>query len=362
MALYELRRYWSSGEPIDVITAMESLDITRLEGDIGKLTFTLPYNSLFAASIEKMQELQVYRKGKQQFDTRYLIKDWREYTDAQGMRKVSVYAEDLNSLLWTRIIAYHASSPQADKTGAADDVMKAIVRENMGTLATADRQIAGLVVDPDFGDGRSVKKAFAWQPVGSVLQGLSEMTRKDNVPVLFDLHGSTVGRAQFSTYASFLGNDRRRATSTPLLIGEKYGNLAGSTAEHITSEEATAIYAGGQGQEDERIIKQAVDENRIIAALPYGRIERFRDARNVEVEQSIEDQAKEALGEAVPYVRISGRLVETAGCRYDVDFRFGDIVDVEAYGQITACRIAAVGLSYSGGAERIDVHLEGVIK
>ena len=361
MARFEVKRYWSSGEWIDTITAMHTLNATRVVNDIGKLAFSLPYCPRFFESLEKGQQLTLWRNGNQQFRTRYLLQDWRAVTASTGERMTEVMAHDLNWLLSTRIIAYHASSPQADKTGAVDDMMKVIARENAGALASIERQIEGLHVEPDESLGKSISKAFAWRNVMRVLQELSDATMSDLVKIYFDMNGETVGSSVFSTHADYLGEDRRASSDNRLLIGEQFGNLRDARVEWLLSEEATAVYAGGQGTEADRIIKLAVDEKRIEKGAPHGRIEIFKDARNVETEDSIQQQAEDALREAKPKIRVSGRLVETEGCRYDVDFRWGDFVTIEAYGKYVDCLIKAVGLSADPHSERIDVVLEGEI-
>ncbi len=362
MARYLLNRYWSTGEQIDVITAMASLSATRVAGATGKLVFALPYKRWFAENLEKGQEFTLFREGRLQFDTRYLFLDKRAFTNASGIRFIEVYAEDLNRLADTRIVAYHAGSPQADKTGCADDLMKAIVRENMGALASAERQIEGLTVEQDLSMARSVSKAFAWRTVGSVLADIGDMTAKDAQPAYWDFHGGEVGAVRFSTHVGWLGEDRRPYGVSPVLVGEQFGSLQGATTEWVGRDEVTAVYAGGQGQEENRVIKIVTDEERILKAFPYGRVETFMDARNVELEQSIEDQAREALGEAKPIVRVSGQLIETRGSRYDIDCRFGDFVTVESHGVSVDCMIKAVGLSMDATGERIDVQLEGVLR
>lgn len=362
MANYHINRYWGSGEWIDVITRMTSVNATRVAHDIGKLTFSLPFTERFLSSIEVGQLLSLYRNERLQFDTHYILRDWRAVTGSDGLRLIECYAVDLNFLLDARIVAYPADSAQSKKSGKVDDLMKAVVHENLGAGAPFDRRLAGISVDTNLSLGKTVRKAFAWRNVKTVLQELADMTLTDDVNIYWDMHGAEIGKPRFSTYANCIGLDRRPSAGNPVLVGEQYGNLRSSSVEWIFSDEATAVYAGGQGQEDERIIKLAVDDKRIARAYPYGRIEHFKDARNEEEEGTIEEQANELLKERSPFVRISGELIETDGFRYDRDYKWGDLVKVEAYGQYVDCMISAVGLSVDAGDERIDARLEGVVK
>jgi len=361
MAIYELWQHESTGERVDVITAIDSLNVTRVVCDIGKMTFRVPFDDRIWKSLRKEQQFVVWRNGVMQFATQYGLARWRAVTDARGIRQIECYGECLNRLLNKRIVAYPAGSPQSDKTGKVDDIMKAIVRENMGELAEADRQIPGLTVESDYSIGEQVSKAFAWRNLFTVEQELHELTLKHAKPMYWDMRAESFGDIQFKVYENMIGIDRRTGTKDTKPIGEQYGNLEQSMVEYDTTDEATAIWAGGQGQEDERVIKTAFDLNRALESYPFGWVEKFRDARQSEAEDSIEAQAQQALNEAKRIVRISGRLIETEGLRYNRDYNWGDIVTAEAYGLHADCMIKAVGLSYSGGQERIDVQLEGVL-
>lgn len=364
MIRYDLNRFWANGSRIDLFAAAEKIHATRVVNGIGKIVCTIPFNERYLDSLEKGQMVGLWRNDRHQFRTFYTILDWRAKTDERGLKKIEYYGECLNRLLRTRIVAYPANSPQAQKTGKADNIIKAIGRENFGDLAIPERRIENITIEPNWDQGsRSITKGFAWRNVLTVCQETSDLTLKDETPIYFDIFADNVTDLHFATYQTMIGQDRTRASGIPALIGEQYGNLKNATTEWITSEEATVIYAGGQGQEEDRVIKVAEDIKRIALGAPYGRIERFKDARNDEDEDNIQKQAEEALNESKPYVKISGSLSETKGSRYDVHYHWGDLVTVESYGVSLDCMIKEVGLTYDAntGMESIDVKFEGVV-
>ena len=70
-------------------------------------------------------------------------------------------------------------------------------RGNMGTLATPERRIADLHIEPDETLGKSISKAFAWRNVLRVLQELSDATLNDATKIYFNfiVTGKQIGRA-----------------------------------------------------------------------------------------------------------------------------------------------------------------------
>jgi hypothetical protein len=364
MIRYDLDRYWSDGTRIDIFAAAEKIHATRVVNDVGRLTYSIPFNERYLNSLEKGQMIGLWRNDRHQFQTYYTLLDWRATTDLRGLKKIEVYGECLNRLLKSRIVAYPAGSPQADKYGKPDNIIKEITRENLGADAPEERRIPNLTVEPNYDEGsRSINKSFAWRNALTVCQEISDMSLKDEVPIYFDLFSYDLMNLHFRTCAHMIGDDRRPFTGNPIFIGEQYGNLKNATTEWITSEEATVIYAGGQGEEADRVIKIAQDLDRIALSAPYGRIERFKDARNDENEDNIQKQAEEALNEAKPFVKVRGTLSETAGSKYDVHYNWGDFVTVESYGVSLDCMIKEVGLTYDAntGMESIDVKFEGVV-
>lgn len=359
MASWHIERYWPTGERIDVFTAMHTLNATRVVNDIGKLAFSLPYCPRFSESLEKGQQLTLWRNGNQQFNTRYLIQDWRPVTRGNA-KLLEVMAVDLNWLASTRIIAYAAKSAQAEKTAPVDDLMKAVMRENFGDLAPTDRQIEGLHIMPDEGQGESITKGFAWRNVLTVLQELADGTQNDPTRIFWDLHGETVGNVIFNTYAGFIGEDRRASSPNFVPVGEQFGNLKEASVTWLTSGEATAVYAGGQGTETDRYVATAIDDKRIEKSAPFGRVEVFHDARNTDNNANVDEEARQKLSEKRPKIKLEGQLAQTEGFLFDRDFRWGDYLTVEAKGITMDCHTSAIGVSVnSNGEERIDVRLEG---
>lgn len=136
----------------------------------------------------------------------FFVRSVTHEANADGVDVLSVTGPDALDLLGRRIVAYPAASPQAAKTGPADDVMKAVVRENLGQLAIAGRSLSalGLMVDPDYGLGAVIEKRFAWRSVLSVLQDLAAASAEAGQPLDFALEpvARQTGRSVFAFWCA----------------------------------------------------------------------------------------------------------------------------------------------------------------
>src|SRR5574343_782046 len=90
--------------------------------------------------IAKDQLIEFWRKPYLSLQPQLLfvgmVKTIRQEENESGIGNLIIGGPDARALLGSRIVAYPAGSAQAAKTDYADDMMKAIVRENLGSTAT----------------------------------------------------------------------------------------------------------------------------------------------------------------------------------------------------------------------------------
>lgn len=362
---YWLDRYdQRDGNRIDIIENFVSLRFVRSENSIGSLEVVLPLKNYNPNDWWKNQIIEVWKSTPQgnalQGETAYFLRDWDLDWSNEGELLVKLYAFDANWLLSTRIVAYAAGSPQADKTGKADDIMKAIVRENFGSLADTERQLASLSVAPDYSQLPEISKAFSRRIIINLLQDLCDMVKEQGVYSAFDIIRMQPCNFEFRTYRDYRGIDHSRDSGSPRFVGEKYGNLAKPKLEYKSSDEATFIYAGGQGEEEDRIVKTARDDIRIGNGYPYNLIEKWVDARQLETEASVQAEADAELAANRPRQFLSGNLIDMSSMRYGIDFGFGDIVTAEAFGQTMDLHVSTVDISVDpNNGEKISILLKG---
>ncbi|KRT76727.1 MAG: hypothetical protein XU14_C0033G0025 [Armatimonadetes bacterium CSP1-3] len=284
-----------------------------------------------------------------------------ESTDAQGVDKILIEGPDVNELLERRIVAYAAASSQADKTDQADDMLKAIARENLGSSATAARNLTalGFTVHPDLAAGPSVTRGFAWREVSRVYREIVDASAGLGTDLYWEIVPVSPTSFELRTYTGQPGVDRSYGSgSNPVLFGLLWGNLADPKLTRDYSQEITTIYAGGQGEEASRLIVEVSDATRLNRS-PWNRREAFADARNERDTDGVTAIANARLNDGKPRLRFSGKLLDTPQAVYGKDWNFGDRVTVEYRGRQLDGLVNAVTVKVDGeGNETVEARFE----
>lgn len=285
-----------------------------------------------------------------------IIRRFDEANDAQGVSSDSIGGPDFNYILKRRIIAYAAGSGQASKTDQADDMIKAIARENLGTSAAAARQIAStyFTVAPDAGLGQSITKAFAYDDQLEAMSDVANASRQAGTEVFFDVVPIDEAQLQLQTFTGQRGRDLRGK----LIFSQARGNLSEPHYYEDWNEEYNYVYAGGMNQEDLREIITASDSTRLSRSI-FSRGEKFVDARTDGQTGGVTAKANASLVDGRPVKRFTAKLRNTPGARYAVDWDFGDYVSAVHRGRTFDAMVRAVKVAVDGnGAETVEATIE----
>lgn len=348
-----------------IIEGFKRLVTTRYVNTVGQLILTMPMGTWQVEDFGKNQILEVWREKngivELQGETAYFLVAWDFYS-SDGENLVDLIAYDAMSLLDAPIVAYPAGSAQAGMTGYADNLIKEVVRDNLGVDAIIARQLPRFTVAPNLSASVSLTKGFSWRNVLLVCQELADAATTKGVSTYFDVVRIAPATFELRTYTEQRGVDHNRYSSDPKLIGAQYGNLKNQHYMLDYSQERNYIYAGGQGEENARTMVEVWDDARIANSFPYNRKEFFVDARNCETVGEVTAEANAALNEGKPQTILSGELVETPGLQYGRDYGFGDKLSVEAFGHVIDCHVDSVGVVVdANNLEQITAELTGEI-
>jgi hypothetical protein len=311
-------------------------------------------------SIDLMLEIYKQYKGDMilQNQTAYFLLDWEIFNDG-GVDMVRLLAKDANFLLSTRIVDYYAGSSEAQKSDYADDMMKEIVDENMGSSADADRQFPNFSIDGDVSASEEIDKGFAWRNVYSTCQGICKMAKDLGTDTFFDIERSSPGNFVFKTFTDYRGSDHTASSGDFRPVGRDYGNLANVRIGEYHSTEGNSIIIGGSGRETER---NKASYSPIDAGY-YRNIEIFKNSSNETDADRLSDYARQTYDEYKYAKTISGQLVETRSMKYGVDFDFGDALTAQAYGYYADCIVKAIAVRVDENMqETMTIKLEGDIE
>jgi hypothetical protein len=307
--------------------------------------------------------LEVWRRaagGLNYLDTEtvWFIRDVSRRLNERGERFITVIAYSAADLLKRRIVAYAAGSSQAEKTGAADNLMKAIVRENLGSLATdTSRSISAyLSVQADSGAGPSLSKAFSRRNVLTVLQELAQASLEAGTALFFDIVAPEVGSLEFRTYTGQRGIDHSSTGARRVTLSPAYGTLTEVVRRYDHASEQNYIYAGGQGEESSRAVATASDASRI-SLSPFNRCEGWVDARNTADSGLLSAEAQAALRAGRPRQEFSGKILNTGSVQYGREWAFGDRISAEFDGEVVDGRVDEINVRVENGQEEIQAGL-----
>lgn len=285
-------------------------------------------------------------------DTTWIIKKRHRKRQQDGTIATALVASSALCLLREpgRFVDAYASAAQATKTGAADDVMKAIVREQAGNLVSdVARDLRPyLTVAPDLSMGPTVSRAFAWRSVLDVLQDLANDAAQQGAYVAFDIVSPSQTGYEFRTYLGQRGVDRRRGTAAPVIVSPEFGNLGESQLIEDWTDTVTYAKVGGAGQGDERVTGDYVD-NGMVALSPFGRREAFFDYTQTSDTAVLTGIARALVRAGRGRVLFTGKLIDTPDCQYGVHWNWGDYVTAQDFGASFDCRIDSVQVDVGTG-------------
>ena len=262
------------------------------------------------------------------------------FSDTQGsMTTRRVEGFGVNELLDRRIVAYKAGTAQCTKTDYVDDMCKSVVNDNLGSGASAARNILtdfNMSIAADLSDAPSVTKSFAYENVLETLQAITDTSAGQAtgaVDLFFDIacdgyRSNERPHFEFRTYTGQPGVDHtdNGGNSSATVFSLENANIANVHYQRIHSGERNYIYAGGLGLESDRNVVEASDTARI-AQSPVNRREMFVSATHLP-DADAGEAAYEALNENRPTRKLTCDLLDTETTPYGLAWNWGDKVTV----------------------------------
>ncbi len=281
--------------------------------------------------------------------------------DANGLEQYISYGHDLKGLIARASIPSDTVSALSVKSGPADDVIKAYVRENVGPLASASRARLGLIVQANTSLAPVWSGSQARQPL---FDAVSEIALSSGVD--FDVVSNAANVFEFRTYYPQIGTDRTIANllgNKPVIFSLEHNNMATPVASVNHGQEINVVYVLGQGEEGDRDVVEVVN-GPAITASPWNRIEAIRQNSNVP-KGNLSDLAMYGANELEAnraYASGSFVAIQAPYSTYGVHYFDGDYV-TGLYHIILNKRILGVELSVNAGnpQEAINLELSDVI-
>ncbi len=357
-----------------------ALDVAQRENDVGAFEIVLPWwvqvgtdgarQRLTFGFLDSLLDarLVVWRQpegGRKSILFAGLVRYWSPAA-LRGGREVVLRGPDYNDVLRRRRVVGAAGSAAADKSGAADTVMRALVVENLGASAATARDMSdyGLSVAAAAGTGTTISKACAYWEVLRALQDIHEQSRNTAATATwFGVvpTGSGWGM-EFRTRTGQWGMDHRSqvGSAAPVVFSMQNRNMEDPVLTVDHRDEVTFAYGRGRGVGEERDPATTVTDVTRRNRSPLNRIEDYFDGRNYERESTeLERATREVLEAGRPQQRLTFAARDTERCVFGRDWGFGDRVTAQFMEYRADMRVAAYRLQVAGKRETFSVSLEG---
>lgn len=299
---------------------------------------------------------------------------------------LTLSGHDSLGLLARSIVGYTPATPYADKTIEeyqllfpletveqiearllADDMMKAYLRENIGSEAidgNGDPDLARdlsayIAIDNDQSLAPTTEKAAGFQKLLATLQEIARQSEEKGTPLYFDVVPILNNLFIVKIFAHFLGADRSSASAQPVVFSYETETLAQVSVTEDYTDEVSVAYVGGEDAESgKRYV--IVSNPTAIARSPFGRIEEFFNAGSEVGQDSVlAEYGAAMLNARRPRRRIDGAVVESSNNIFGIHFDYGDKVVAAAKQRQFDCLINSVALSYRESVEQLDIRLTG---
>lgn len=373
--VYFIRINDAFGNPMPDVGALYALQVAQTVGSVGSATFSIP-GDYPIDYLKKDGIIEIWRHPQNRqpyllFSKIFFLRQ-RVFSVIGGKRAWTLTAYDPNYLISDpngqrgRIVAYAADTAYTSKSTYADNMIKAIARENIGTLATdSDRDLSAyLSIQADVSGAPSISKGFSNRVLLPVFNEICQASITAGTYLAWDivctsppLNGAYA--LELRTYLNQRGIDHRFSSNQPVLIGLDYGNLDDvSIDENWTSEESW-VRVGGKGEGEKRAYSTGGDTTRI-GESPYNRREAFENLSNISDPTTLADQVDTTLRAGTPRPNYSGRIIPTSQALFDVEWGYGDYLTAQVIGRSFDARSDSMVIKYSrDSGEEISAYLRG---
>ena len=334
------------------------------EMQVGNLSMVIPGDMIDTSWITDDSRIELWRRVDRSY-TSLIGGQW--LIDRIAIRgrsqDIAVDAVDFNGVLDRRTVDYPAATPDVTnaysaKTGNADNLIKAFVRENIGATTTdTARRLADLTVTADTSLAPSTTKHASRKNLLTTLQDLAADSRAQGTYLTWGWSFAE-NAYTFDTRINQWGVNHGSTSADTIIISQEHGNLLEPEIIEDYSAERNVIKIGGLGEGDARVIGSATGTR--AAVTPFSRKEYFTSGTSTDSSAALTGEANTELQAQRARRTFTGRVAETNVLRFGVHFNYGDLVIGSYAGRTFDCHLDTISAEVVGGIEtNLDIRLHG---
>ena len=281
----------------------------------------------------------------------YLIQEFKTFKQGSN-RYTHLWAQDARMLLQFRYVL--SSAGTTIKSGPADNVMKAFVREAM-TSAAVDtaRRIPSTIfaVDADLSAGPSVTVDGTNKTLLDVCVDACAQSAQAGTLLYFQIVYES-GLLNFRTSAQ-----RQGILRTDFIFSQDNRTLSNSALVESWKGARTFVYAAAAGQGAGQLFGTAQD-TALIGSKPFGRREVWLNASSATTQAAADGEAATSLRKYRPSVTLTANMVNLPGAEYGDAWAFGDEVTTQEQDRTFQSLIDAVSVTRAGAVETVNASVK----
>lgn len=388
MSDYEVWLTDDSGHRFDLIENFAFLSYTRSSIGLGTFNLGMPLKAFGHIPFFRPDwRAEVWRSPGKNFPLRledvYLLRKPNVYVRKDGMEMIQFYGRNGLDLLYRRSVIQRPGTSWAQKTDQIDDMMKAIVREQMlyGSALDEDGVVDNtrawpqneFFVQADISQGPLISRGFSGRKVIDILRDLKSTSEQynlddeDNPVIYFDVaplaidpsdntNSSPLGW-EFRTYIGLRGVDR---TASGQIFSVENENMNSPEYNDDHLEEVSSVFVHGNGQGNTVLITSVDDTDRVNSSR-WNRCEKIISASSEVDTTGMQAAARAELGNSKPKETLTAAVLDNPGSLttprslYGLDWDLGDKLRAKFAGMFFEIELQTVYVSIDeNGAESIS--------
>ena len=358
------------GTRIKLLDVLTSYAYANLGNEPGPFSINLPYN-FDRSSIGPDFIIEVWRgiEGESmRIDYCGFIRKII-YGDVGGVPYTKVSGLSTMEILMRRTSEDQAGVVQTTLTDSADDLLKAIFKDQFLADAIAARDLTavagGVTVEGDNAAAPSQTKEFNHKNVLEVMQEIAQASKEAGTPLYFDvvpvIGSVTTGLLgfKFETFIGQRGSDRTFDSNNPVYIGPDWENLTNGELIYDYSNEINFVTVLGKGDGPAQETRTRSDPTRMASSI-WNRREGIKNATNAAIGDTaaLDAEGDAFLSENKPKITFTGDIQETKSFRYGYNWFHGDRVTIQYADFEADASIDKVFVAKESGPEVITAKLE----
>lgn len=350
----------------DIITYLTATQVTELRfsakiNAIGALTFTIESNIDFYWNLLNRPDILLEIRRNNIVEGTYLL-TLRQLGANGNSEYLTIGGMSLEQLLARRVIDPADDSVQPNggyvtKAGPADTIIKALIEEQAGVLASNTRRFPNFIVAdvPGTGTLRGFRKRY--EPLIDTVFEVLKASSTDIEIVRKERQVLEVRLAPRGTNRSFSANFPGAYTA----FSPERGNLTDPSLLEDWSEAVSWVYVAGSGTGTNRVILKQGNPSQLVTS-PFGRREFYTDARDAETTTDLLTKAVAELNERNVVQEFEFDILSNrGGTIYREDFFLGDVITAYWRNTRIEVRINSIEFTATEREELLTVEVDNVL-